>query len=70
MCQLRYRVWIRLIGLAGGGTLLAEGCTCAGVQANETAASVVSGLLVSFINSWVAQSINSLLGVPSSTGGF
>ena len=60
---------MRLIGLAGGGTLLAEGCTCAGVQANETAASVVSGLLVSFINSWLAQAVNSLLGVPT-TGGF
>ncbi|HUW84002.1 MAG TPA: hypothetical protein VMZ31_14555 [Phycisphaerae bacterium] len=70
MHELRYRAWIRLIGLAGGGVLLAEGCTYAGVQANETAASVVSGLLISFINGWVAQAINSLLGVPATTGGF
>jgi len=70
MYRFQYRVWIRLIGLAGGGTLLAEGCTCAGVQANETAASVVSGLLISFINGWAAQAINSLLGVPTTTGGF
>jgi hypothetical protein len=54
-----------LIGLAGGGLLLAEGCTGA-----EVAAPVVSGLLVSFLNSWLAQSINSLLGVPGSTAGF
>ncbi len=59
-----------LIGLAGGGTLLAEGCASTGVQGNQTAATVVSGLLISFVNTWLAQAINSLLGVPTSTRGF
>jgi hypothetical protein len=54
-----------LIGLAGGGLLMADGCS-----GGDIAAPVVSGLLVSFINGWLAQSINSLLGVPGSTVGF
>jgi len=70
MDAFRYRAWIRLISVAGGGALLAEGCACPGVQANETAAGVVSGLITSFVNAWVAQAVSSLLGVPTTTGGF